>query len=170
MCPGLKPRADNESRLKPAGAEQGRRLGRMDPAARPVPGMSGIRIPHPGPCPGLKPPGYKAKPTEGAGDAGIGGRLDRVHPRVVIGAPSVGLPNFSPAALAPGIRRGADTAPSGIVRGGTPAGFSRLFLVSPGLEPRAPATAWDPSHHPSPGTGHRAETFASPTFGPDHDA
>jgi len=38
LCPGLKPRADKESRLKPAGVRQDWRLGRMDPAARHAPG------------------------------------------------------------------------------------------------------------------------------------
>jgi len=55
-----------------------------------------------GACPGVNPRAEKAKPTKGAGDAGPGGRLDRVSPGMGQDSPFSGLSLFSPAALAPG--------------------------------------------------------------------
>src|SRR5690606_38532769 len=94
---------------------------------------------HPGARPGVNPRADNTKPTDGAGTADPGRMLDRLHPSVAIVAPSVGLPLFSPVALAPG------TPPTGghrITRVGAlrcPSRLQPALVVSPGVTARARA-------------------------------
>src|SRR5690606_23831889 len=89
--------------------------------------------PRGGQGPGVNPRADHTKPTEGAGDAAPGGRSNRICLQVVIAAPSVGLPLFSPAALAPGTRHGAGPSHHGAATD----------------SPLARATASGPSRHPA---------------------
>ena len=150
MCPGLKPPGS-----QPKPAEAGWDRGTEQTPIRRFRRSARAR--------GSSHRADTAKPTEGAGDAVPAGRPNRVRRDVAITAPSVGLPKYQPGGLSPrhmprgeAQRRAVSHAPSQPAS----AGFS---LSARWLEPRAQATAWDPSRHlPRARTARRTKPAAQP--------